>query len=171
MDVPLLLLRLVHVIAGVVWVGAVLVTVLFIFKVVADMGPAGAQVMGGLVKHRYLDVIPAAALLTVLSGIDLFRRASGNFDPAWMGSSKGIAFSVGGAAALVGLVIGVGIARPTTLKTLALGREAAAMPDGPAKVARMAEVGALRARGQGALRIAAALLVVSTACMAVARYL
>ena len=171
MDGVILLLRLVHVMAGVIWVGAVLVTVLFIFKVVADMGPAGGQVMGGLVKHRYLDAIPAVALLTVLSGIDLFRRASGGFDATWLRSSLGMTYSIGAVAALLALAIGVGVARPTTLKTLAMGREAAALPDGPEKAARMAEVGVLRARGQGALRMAAGLLVLSTACMAVARYM
>ena len=171
MDGVTVVLRLLHVLGGVMWVGAVLVTVLFIFKVTADMGPSGAQVMNGLVKHRFLDVIPAAALVTVLSGIDLLRRVSSGFDPAWMGSRMGITLSIGALAAILGLVVGVGVARPTTLKTLALGREIAGLPDGPDKASRMAALGALRARGQGALRVAAVLLVIATAAMAIARYM
>lgn len=170
MDGGIVLLRLLHVIGGVFWVGSILMTVLFLFKVVADMGPTGGQVMAGLAKHRFLDVLPAVALVTVLSGIDLLRRVSGGFEASYMGSSSGITYSIGGLAALVGFAIGVGIGRPTTLKTLAVGREVAGMADGPEKAARMAELGALRARGQGALRITAALLVVSTICMAIGRY-
>ncbi|MBL8984201.1 MAG: hypothetical protein JNL26_18590 [Gemmatimonadetes bacterium] len=170
MDGAFLLLRLVHVLGGMFWVGAVLMTVFFLFKVVADMGPAGGQVTGGLMKHRYFDVLPAIALLTVLSGIDLLRRVSGGFQPAYMGSPIGITYSIGALAGLLALAVGVGVGRRMTVKALALGKELAAMPDGPDKAARMAELGTLRARSQMALRVAALLLVIASVCMAIARY-
>lgn len=171
MDTPLLILRVLHLLAGTFWVGAVLVTVLFLFKAFGDAGPAGGQVMGALIRRRYLDVVPAAALVTVLSGIDLLRRASSGFAPEWFGSRAGIAYSVGAVAALIGLALGLAIGRPSTLKAAALGRDAAALPDGPEKGARMAEVATLRARGQGALKVTAVFLTIALLCMAVARYL
>jgi hypothetical protein len=170
MDHVTILLRVLHIMGGILWVGSVLVTVLFLFKVIADLGPAGGQVMGALVRHRYLDVIPAAALVTVLSGIDLLRRASAGFDAAWMGSGVGITYSIGALTGLLALVVGLMIGRPATLKAVGLGPQVMAMPDGPDKAARVAELAALRARGQGALKVVAVLLVVATLCMATARY-
>ena len=170
MDGVMLWLRLVHVLGGIFWVGAVLVTVFFLLKVVAEMGPAGGQVMSGLLKHRYFDALPAAALLTVVTGVDLLRRVSAGFDPAYMGSRIGITFSIGGLAGILAFAVGVGIGRPLTLKALALGKEMAAMPDGPDKAARMAQLGAMRARSQMVLRVAAFFLVIAAVCMAIARY-
>lgn len=170
MDTTTVILRILHIVGGTLWVGSVLVTVLFLFKVIADLGPAGGQVMGALVRRRYLDVIPAAALVSVLSGIDLMRRASAGFDPAWMGSGPGITYSIGALAALVALTLGVMVGRRSTLKAVALGPKVMAMPEGAEKAAGMAQLAALRSRGQGALKVVAVLLVIASLCMAAARY-
>ena len=170
MDFPAVILRVLHIVAGTFWVGAVLVTVLFLFKVVGDLGPAGGQVMGALLKRRYFDAIPAAALVTLLSGIDLLRRVSGGYDGAWMGSPRGIVLSIGAIGAILGFGLGVLVGRPSTLKAIALMGRAMPLPDGQEKAALVAQAGQLRARGMGALRVTAHLLVIATACMAAARY-
>ncbi|MEO7965147.1 MAG: hypothetical protein ABIT38_14675 [Gemmatimonadaceae bacterium] len=166
----MVILRILHIVGGVFWVGAVLVSVLFLFKVVTDLGPLGGQMMGAFIKHRFFDAIPAAALVTILTGLDLFRRVSAGFDSAWMGSGRGITLSIGALAGLIAFVVGIFIGRPASMKAFALMERAGPMPDGPEKAALIAEAAPLRARGMGALRLAAALLVVATIGMAAAQY-
>jgi hypothetical protein len=170
MDSSIIILRILHIVCGTFWVGAVFMTVLFLIKALADVGPVGGQVMGALIKRRYFDILPAIALVTVLSGIDLLRRVSGGFRSEYMGSRAGIVLSVGALAGLIALGIGVLVSRPATLGAAALMGRAASMPDGPEKGALMAQVAAKRARGMTSLYVVAVLLFVAVTTMAVARY-
>jgi hypothetical protein len=61
MDPLLIVLRVVHVVGGVFWGGAILFVVHFLEPAVRDAGPDGAKVMQALQKRRYLDVVPAVA--------------------------------------------------------------------------------------------------------------
>lgn len=171
MDTPLVILRALHILAGVYWAGAVFVVVTFLMKAVADAGPAGGQVMGALIKRRFLDAIPAAALVTVLSGLDLYRRASGSYSAEWMRSPTGMGLSVGAVTGILALVIGGVVGRPSTLKAAALMAHAATMADGMEKAALITRAGQLRARGTAAIQGAAVLILISVLCMAVSRYL
>jgi hypothetical protein len=62
MDPILLVLRVVHVVGGVFWAGAILFVVHFLEPAVRDAGPDGARVMQALQKRRYLDVMPVVAV-------------------------------------------------------------------------------------------------------------
>ena len=170
MDSPMVILRVLHIVGGVFWVGSVLVTVLFLFKVVGDMGPSGGQFMAALVKRHYLDAVPVSALIAVLSGVELLRRSSGGFDAAWMGSATGITISIGALAAILGLVLGLFVGRSSTLKAVALMGRAMQLPDGQEKATLVGQAAPLRARGMSALRVTAVLLVIATVCMSAARY-
>lgn len=171
MDTPLVILRAVHILAGVYWAGAVFVVVTFLMKAVADAGPAGGQVMGALIKRRFLDVIPAAALITVLSGLDLYRRTSGRYGTDWIRSPTGMGLSIGAVTGILALLIGAIVGRPNTLQAAALMTRAATMADGMEKAALITRTGHLRARGTAAIQGAAVLLLISVLCMAVSRYL
>ena len=170
MNGSMIILRILHIVGGAFWVGAVFMTVLFLIKALADVGPAGGQVMGALIKRRYFEVLPAIALVTVLSGIELLRRVSGGFRSEYMGSRAGIVLSIGALAGLLGLAIGALVSRPATLGAAALMGRAASMPDGPEKGALMAQVAAKRARGVTSMYVIAVLLFVAVTCMAAARY-
>lgn len=171
MDTPLVILRAIHILAGVYWAGAVFLTVTYLMRAIADAGPAGGQVMGAMVRRRYLDTLPAVALVTVLSGIELFRRVSAGFSSAWLSSPTGVGLSVGAVAGILALAIGGLVGRTSMLKAGVLMGQAMATPDGPEKAALMAEVQAVRERGANAIRTAAALILVSVLSMAVSRYL
>jgi uncharacterized membrane protein len=171
MDTTFVILRVLHVLTGAVWAGALFVTVLFLVRAIADAGPAGGQVMGALIKRRYFDFVPAVALVTVLSGVELLRRVSSGFDPAWMGSPQGIALSTGGVAGLLALGVGVLVGRPATLLAASLMREAGTLPDGPQKADLVSKAVNARGRGLVALKAAATLLLVAILLMASARYM
>lgn len=170
MNGTLIILRIIHIVCGAFWVGAVFATVLFIAKAVMDVGPTGGQVMQALIKRRYFDVLPIIALLTVLSGIDLLRRVSGGFRPEYMGSRTGIVLSVGALTGVLALLIGGVVSRSSTLGAAALMAKAGPMPDGPEKGALIARAAAKRARGMLSLQVIAVLLLVAIVCMAAARY-
>ena len=164
-------LRLIHVLGGVFWVGAALLNFLFIAPAFAGAGPAAAgPVMEGLRKRRLFAVMPAVAVITLLSGLRLMMIQSGGFDAAYFETSIGATFAAGGAAAIVAFLIGVVFAMPAQKRMAALGPQIAAAPDEATRSARQAEM----ARLQGRLRlmgpIVVVLLVFAAGAMAIARY-
>jgi hypothetical protein len=171
MDWALVILRFLHVVLGAYWAGVIIFTALYLEPSVRAAGPAGGQVMGQLVARGHLTVLPVVALVTILSGVDLLRRVSGGFDPAFMGSPFGVALSIGALAAIVAFIIGVSIMRPTALKVMALSQAAMQAPEGAARDAQLAAVAPLRRRATVTLRVVAVLLAVTVTTMAVGRYL
>lgn len=170
MDASLITARLLHVLLGVFWAGTLMFNAIFLGPSVRDAGPDGAKVMAGLMKRRFLDIMPVVALLNVLSGYYLYWRASAGFAPAYMRSTPGMAYGLGAVAATVAFLIGVGIMRPSMLRAASLSQSAASAA--PADRDRaMGEVQALRMRAGKAGQAVAWLLGATTAVMAVARYL
>lgn len=168
MDV--VLLRLVHILCGVYWAGALIFIATMLEPSIRAAGESGAGVMPALVHRRFLTIMPIIAALTILSGIDLMRRDSAGFSSEWFSSPLGATLTVGAALALVAFVIGVGVMRPTVLRMGRLAREAAQTPDGGGE-ARQAEIAVLRRRSVLSGRAVAALLAATVIAMAIARYM
>jgi uncharacterized membrane protein len=169
MDPVLLLARLLHVLLGVFWVGAVLFTTLFLVPAMQDAGPDAGKVMAGLLRRRFMDVLPVVAIITILSGFWLYWHVSSGFSPEYMGSRSGMAFGTGGAITLIAFIIGFMIMRPAMTRAATLAPSAAqAAPE--ARAAQMAEVQALRQRGAQAGRWVAGLLTLAAVTMAIGRY-
>jgi len=166
----ILTLRITHILFGVFWAGAILMMAFFIGPAIKHAGPDGAKVMAGLIKRRFLNIVPAAALLTILSGFWLYWHDSAGFDKAWMGSRMAMALGTGGILALVAFAIGVGVMRPSTMKAIALSQSAAQLPE-TERGAVMTEIQRLRGRAAGAGMAVAVLMIVIVLTMAVARYL
>ncbi len=171
MDVAAVILRLIHIVCGVFWAGALLFVAIFLEPSVREAGPKGASVMQGIVRRGFLTVTPVVAGLTILSGIDLMRRVSGGFTPGWFGTPSGLTLTVGAAAAFIGFGIGVGVMRPSVLRVGRLVKAAEEATDTSTKEGLLAQVGMLRRRTMLAGRWVAALLTLSVVTMAIARYL
>jgi uncharacterized membrane protein len=169
MDPLLILLRVVHVVGGVFWAGAILFVVHFLEPAVREAGPDGAKVMQALRKRRYLEVVPVTAALTVLSGYALYWRVFGRLHPGPGASGAELALGLGGLASLVAFVIGVTLLRPSALRIGALGAELAPAPD-ERKAALQEEIGGLRSRMRRSGRWMAVLLGIAIVTMAVGRY-
>jgi len=166
----ILLLRLIHILTGVFWVGGILVFARFIFPAARALGPAAGPVMDELVRVRKL---PRALLLTggltVLSGIGLYWRDSMGFRPEWMATPTGTVFGIGGVLAIVGLVIGLTFNAPTAQRLAALAGRIQAQGGAPTPE-QVAEVQRLQQRLGLVLPLVTALLVLATVAMALARY-
>jgi hypothetical protein len=168
----LIFLRLVHVLIGAIWVGSVFFTAAFLIPTVRALGPGGGPVMqqiGGVRKYPAFAL--GAGVLTVLSGIGLYWRASGGFtNREWLGSGTGITFGIGAVLALSSLAVGATMIAPTAKRASALGATIAAggKPPSPEQAA---EMGRLQERLAKLGALGAVMLLLTTAAMAVARYI
>jgi uncharacterized membrane protein len=169
MNTTLLVLRVLHVVGAVFWAGAILFVVHFLEPAVRDLGPDGGKVMQALQRRRYLEIVPVAALVTVLSGLWLYHRDFGRFHPGPGAPGSEITYGIGGLAALVALLVGVSGLRPTALRIGRLGSELAAAP--PERRADLtAGIDAARRRLRVLGRVVVLLLTVAMVTMAVGRY-
>jgi hypothetical protein len=171
MSLLVVTLRLLHIVLGAFWAGTLIFFAVFLIPSVREVGPDGAKVMAALQRRRFLEVMPAVAVLTILSGIWLYWRISGGFTSVWVTSPSGLALGIGGVLAIVAFLVGVGIMRQASLRAAALAKQVATSPEGPERSAQLAIVQQLRSRSVTAGRVVAALLALVTALMAVARYL
>ncbi len=171
MNTLMIILRLVHIGLGVFWAGAIFFLVIFLEPSVRAAGPDGASVARGLQKRQFLNVLPVAAALTIVSGLVLYWRVSAGLTRTWIAAPVGISLTVGGLASVIAFAIGVLVMRPATLRAMALGSELQQIPDGPAQDALRAKIQGLRTRARKGGRVVAVLLGVAVAAMAVGRYL
>lgn len=167
----LLTLRLIHVLAGVFWVGAAVFTAAFLVPTIRAVGPAGGPVMQHLTQVRKLPrYILTAGFLTVISGIGLYSIPSEGFTSSWMRSGPGITFAIGGALAIVALSIGLTFVLPMAKRVGALAAAIGASGGKPSPE-QATEMQRLQARMGKASALGALLLIGATAAMAVGRYI
>lgn len=170
-DLFLLALRLVHILAGVFWAGSASLFAGFIEPSVRAAGPGGGRFMQRLMQQRQLSLfLSVAALLTILSGLLLYWRASSGLQLSWILSPGGLSLSLGGLAGILAAILGMVVNRPVAERIGVLGREMQAA-GGPPLPAQAAEMQALQARLTRAVVAGAALIGLAVAGMAVARYL
>ena len=170
MDGWLLLLRIVHVGSAMSWFGGAILAAFFLQPTVAALGQAGQPFMEHLMRRRRMGIFfPIVATLTILSGVALYWRDSGGLQAAWISTPTGLAFTIGGLAAIVAylggfILIGPGIAEQTEVQNeLAAG-------DGVPSDAQRQRLERAARRVQLATRIDWPLLLLAGLTMAVARY-
>src|SRR5439155_19276823 len=127
-------------------VGTSLFTAFFLFPAVMAAGPAAAPIMAGLQKRGMLTALPAAAGLTMLSGVTLIWLVSGGALGAYMGTPVGAAFATAGGIAIRAFAIRMVVARPAATKAMGLSRQMMGMPEGPARAPLQSQISALQRR-------------------------
>lgn len=107
MNIYLLVLRLVHIITGIIWGGGALIMEFFIGRTIVATGESGQKfaqyLMTSLRMHRFMTVMAAS---TVLAGALLYWHDSNGFTSAWMMSGAGIGFGIGAFFGLIAFVFG-----------------------------------------------------------------
>lgn len=166
-----IVLRLVHVLGGVFWVGAALFNFVFLMPAMQAAGPAAGPFMASLKQRRFFLIMPTVAVLTILSGARLMQLTSGNFSAAYFESGRGVTFGLAAIAAILAFTLGITVALPSQKRMAVLGAEVAAAGDDAARAAPRAEMAKLQARMGVLGKIVTALLVLSAAGMAIARYI
>jgi uncharacterized membrane protein len=171
MDILLLLLRVVHVGSAMAWFGGAVISSFFLLPTAQALGPAAQPFMDQLMNRRRLGVFfPIVAALTIVSGGALYWRDSNGLDPAWISSPSGLAFTIGGLAAIVAFVGGMILIGPSVAEQTAVGNELAASGGVPTEAQRERLERADR-RMRLADRIDLPLLLLAGLTMAIGRYL
>ena len=121
MTAEILVLRLVHILGGIFWVGSGLFTTFFLVPALASSGPSAGPVMTALQRRHLFTALPVSALLTILSGLRLMWIGSAGFAPAYFASASGGTLAASGAAAIVAFLLALLVARPAAVRAARLG--------------------------------------------------
>jgi hypothetical protein len=167
----MVVLRLVHVVCGALWVGMVFLSTFFLLPAVEEVGPDGSKVMAAIQRRGVMIVIPVLAIGALVSGIWLYLRASAGMPAEFGRSPMGMAFGLGGLAAIVAWLLGMVVLRPSMTRAMALAQSLGSSISAEERQRVMGEVQRLRSRAAASSRLTAYLLLFALAAMAVARYL
>ena len=164
-------LRIVHILAGVAWVGFVSFFILFLVPTAAALGGQAAPVMVHVNKKLHLTVvIPVVAVINVAAGLILYWRASDGLELEWITSPTGLGFTVGGLSAIIALAIGATVVRAAADRMGELG-EILVTAGRPPTPEEGTEIGVLLGRLRVWGRVVVGLLVLTVITMASAQYL
>jgi len=107
MSIYLLVLRLLHIIAGIVWGGGAIIMEFFISRSVIATGASGqAFAQHLMVKLRMHNFMTAMAVSTILAGLLLYWQDSNGLTSSWMHSGAGTGFTLGAIFGLIAFVFG-----------------------------------------------------------------
>ena len=166
----MVVLRIVHIVAGAFWVGAAWTIFLFLQPAAREVGPAAGPFMTHLAqKKRLPDIALGAAGFTILAGLLMYWRVSDGLNTDWITSAFGIAITLGALSAITAVALGASVVRPSMLRAGAIAQQAAAA-GGPTPE-QAGEIQALQAKVRGAGKLIVPLLLFTVAAMASARYL
>jgi uncharacterized membrane protein len=157
----IVVLRLVHILLGMLWIGMFAFITFFLTPAVAEAGPDGGKLMAALQRRKVMMILPLMALLTIVSGIWMIFSIYGGM-AGMMTSRAGQTFATGGTLAIIAFLIGVIVMRPIMMKIVALQQDPGTDREAIAK---------LRAKSSVITKLVAVLLFVAVGAMAVARYL
>jgi len=171
-DTSMVLLRIVHIVTGVIWVGSLFVVVVFVQPSAATLGPAGAPFMSELRRRRFVDVVFIDAVFTVVAGSFLYWHDWHTYPSFgdWITSNFGAALTVGALLAISGLGVAASVTRPTIVRLVSLGTQVAGSGETPSPELA-ARIGALQRRLVVAERASFSLVLLAVVAMASARYL
>lgn len=173
MSFPTLLfltVRVAHVLLAALWLGATGFVTFFLMPALQETGPAAGPVMGALIRRK-IDVFMASlGGTTAVTGIYLYWRFTGGFDPALSGTRAAMVFGTGGIAGILAVIIGAAVVSRNAKKMAGLGARLASMPDGPERAGLMTQMAAARGRAAAGGRILLVLQAIALVCMAIGHY-
>ncbi|CAN5122468.1 hypothetical protein BH18CHL2_BH18CHL2_07760 [soil metagenome] len=171
MDWSVIILRVIHIGSTMTWFGGAIIGSFFLAPAAKALGQAGQPFMDYLVKRRRMGIVfPIVAALTILSGAPLYWRDSGGLQAAWITSPSGMAFTIGGLAAIVSFIAGLVLVGPSIAEQTAVQAELAGGDSVPTEAQRQRLERADRMM-RLATRFDLPLLLLAALTMAVARYL
>lgn len=166
----LILLRVVHISAGVLWVGSAVFYLFFVETTVKFIGPAGQKFMGHLVgRGRYPLYMSIVSLLTILAGALLYLYTSGGLQINWIKTGPGIGFTIGSVVSIAVYFIGMFMIKPRAERLAAIGKEIGVAGGAPSAV-QAAELEKLDRELTKVERLDFVMLTIALLTMATARY-
>lgn len=165
----MVVLRFIHIVLGVLWVGGVFALSVIVIPGMQQLGLPLDPLTKTLNHRKFSQIMMAFGGLTVLAGLTMMY-VLGHGNEAFFQSHFGRTLSLGGLCAILALVIGGSVARPALAKIGKLQADLAANPpkgDDP----RKAQIAALQQRIVFFSKLVVILLLIAVTCMAIARYI
>jgi uncharacterized membrane protein len=166
----LFILRIVHIFAGVLWVGSAVSYFFFVEPSVKGLGMSGPKFMQEFIERRqyplYMNIVSA---LTIVAGALLYWNTSGGLQLVWLKTGAGLGFTIGALVALVVYLIGFFMIRPRAGQLGALGKQIG-MSGGTPNAEQVTSLQQLDHEMRSIERIDVILLTISLLAMATARY-
>lgn len=170
MNVLMVVLRLVHILSGVFWVGTIWYFALFFLPRVKTFGQDTGRVMQSITGPPFPMYMAVLAVLVPLSGIIMYWKDSAGFGRTWIATTPGIVLTIAGILGIAAALIGLLESLPVTQRMAQVGREVAASGKPPAPTV-MQTMQALSAKLERALYRMAYLMLFAVIGMATFRYL
>jgi uncharacterized membrane protein len=167
----LIILRIVHVLGGVFWVGSGLFTVLFLMPVLSHVGPAATAVLLGLQQRGLYVALPIVGLLTIGSGARLMWMTSDGLGRAYLASSTGRTLIGSALLAILAFAVVMLVLRPASARVMALTHRVSSAHHATQREELLRELVTFRHRARAASVVSLLLVLLSTVGMSAARYL
>lgn len=170
MRAEILVLRLVHILSGIMWVGSGMYTSFLLIPALSSSPAVMGQVMAGLQRRRVLLVLQIVAGLTILSGLRLLAIDSAGFAASYFDSGVGRTLGISAGAAIIAAVLSFGVAQPAIKRAGPIAASLAASANAAERERLTAELDRLRRRGTVASAVAVGFGLLAASGMAIARY-
>lgn len=165
----MVVLRFIHIVLGVLWVGGIFALTVIIVPGMQKLGIPLDGLMKTLNARKFTPIMMGFGGLTVLSGLTMMYVLSRGNEANFFGSLYGRTLSLGGVFAILALVIGGSMARPTMGKIAALQADLGGNPP-KGEDPRKAQLAALQGRVVFISKLVVILLLLAVTCMAIAQY-
>lgn len=163
-------LRLVHIVAGVLWVGGAVIHTVFIEPSAKATSPESNRFMQYFMGQRRFNVFMAvSSALTVVAGGILFWNSSGGLRTQWMAAGPGLIFTIGSVAGVVVYLWGTLLIMPRGARMAKIGQLIGAAGGMPSPE-QVVELQKLDREITTFARVDLVLLIASLALMASARF-
>ncbi len=160
------LLRIIHIVGGVFWVGGSLVMTFFVVPSIGAMGESSQKFIGHLMNNlKFSSRMAAASGLAVLAGLILFGLDA-RAGASWARSSFAIGLSIGAGFAVIGFVAGILVNRSSR----AMARLGAQFQGKPTSE-QLAQMQTVQKQQATYSTLSSVTLVLAFVFMAIARYL
>lgn len=166
----MLLLRLIHVVGAIFWVGSAMFTGFFLIPALKETPATMGAVAQALNKRGFMTVMPLVGLLVILSGATMIWITSGGHLHEYMQTAAGHTFTMAGGVGILSLLFGLAFTKPANMRAAMLGAQLQAATD-PAEKARLGtEMAAAGKKAALWTMIVTILMIIAAIGMAIARY-
>lgn len=164
-------IRIVHIVFGVIWVGANVFLTLFVYPAAKKSGKSGNEFLKILPKTNNMPMfMTLSGLITIVSGIWMIYYFSGGFNLSYFNSTFGKCILTGGILTIIAFLNGILKIRQAGLKLNKIGAEMEQSNEPPTPEV-LNKIELLSNRIIKATAFEALLLFAATILMAVARYI
>lgn len=169
MNYLMILMRIIHIFAGVFWAGTAFFMISFVTPTVIATGAEGQKFMQQLAfRTRFTTAMMGVAILTVLSGLVMYWQIF-NFRLSALSNGYGLLLTLGAIAGFIGFLTGYFMQNRNTQKMKVLS-ESFASAEAPPTAEQQEEMKSLAATVSRGSQITAVFLALSLLGMSIAQY-